>query len=162
MTKTDSLPERLEAALKAARKTRPELIGVTRLSRQAINKWFEGESSNLKMNHLFTVADFLGVHARWLATGDGPMAVAGAVHDDAAPYVAPRSVHGINCSPEGAQLGAEWDKIEGDEYRQLARDFIYGLVAAQKRAARRPGTPTTHPPRRKEGPKLPRGGVSID
>lgn len=68
-----TLPERLEAALKFAKKDRQALIEVTGASRQAVNKWFEGTSSNLKMTHLFKVADVLGVEARWLGTGDGEM-----------------------------------------------------------------------------------------
>jgi hypothetical protein len=59
-------------------------------------------------------------------------------------------IHDVYCSRDGALVGAEWDKIEGDEYRQLAKDFIYGLVTAQKNAARRPGKVLTTRPR---GPK---------
>lgn len=80
-----TLPERLDAALKHAKKDRPALIKATGASRQAVNKWFEGTSSNLKMTHLFAVADVLGIEARWLATGEGEMKAgksSGCTHGD--------------------------------------------------------------------------------
>jgi transcriptional regulator with XRE-family HTH domain len=103
---------------------------------------------------LHKIAAHLDVPVMWLETGEGPsaQAVSAAIREAAAAYTSPRSVHGINCSPEGAQIGAEWDKIEGEEYRKLARDFVYGLVSAQKRAGRRPGTSLTT---RAKGPKPP-------
>lgn len=89
------------------------------------------------------VARALGVRVEWLTTGSG-LAVGPEgsymVRDEPRLPVS-HSVHGIQVSREGAEIGAEWDKIQGDEYRQLARDFIYGLVAAQKRASRLPTLP---------------------
>lgn len=85
---------------------------------------------------LHRIADILGVRIAWLESGEGPKLAAAEVREESQPY----SAHGLNITPEGARVGAEWDKIEGDEYKQLAREFIESLVAAQKRASRRPGT----------------------
>lgn len=84
------------------------------------------------------IAEKLGVRVEWLTTGRGLKYAPGGTAEEPGEYVVTRSVHQTIVSQAGAELGAEWDKIEGDEYRQLARDFIYGLVAAQKRAARLP------------------------
>jgi transcriptional regulator with XRE-family HTH domain len=99
---------------------------------------------------LHKIAAQLGVNIEWLETGQGPIeadpntAAHTGVRAPPSSYgVEKHTRHEILVSREGAALGAEWDKIEGDEYRQLAHDFVYGLVAAQKRAARRPGTRLT-------------------
>lgn len=68
-----TLQYRLETAMKAAGKTRPDLVKASGASRQAVNKWFEGDSKNLKMEHLFAIADELVIEPRWLATGVGSM-----------------------------------------------------------------------------------------
>jgi transcriptional regulator with XRE-family HTH domain len=84
-----TLPARLEAALKHAKKDRQALVEATGASRQAVNKWFEGTSSNLKMAHLFAVADTLTVEPRWLATGEGEMKLGkstGCSHLDIPPH----------------------------------------------------------------------------
>lgn len=83
---------------------------------------------------LHKIAEALDCRVRWLETGDLPMRDVPGVREP--PALARQSVHGVFVSREGAEVGAEWEKIEGDEMRQLARDFIYGMVAAQKRAAR--------------------------
>lgn len=67
-------------------------------------------------------------------------------------------IHDVYCSRDGALIGAEWDKIDGDEYRQLAKDFIHGLVTAQKNAARRPGKVISTG---QKGPKTPRNQPEI-
>lgn len=63
------LQERLNAALIHGKKTRQDLIDAKITSRQAVNKWFDSDAKNLKMEHLFRVADFCKVDPRWLATG---------------------------------------------------------------------------------------------
>jgi hypothetical protein len=50
-------------------------------------------------------------------------------------------IHGFQVTPEGAHLGEEWDKIQGDAYKKIAREFIEGMVAAQKRDERAPKRP---------------------
>jgi transcriptional regulator with XRE-family HTH domain len=84
---------------------------------------------------IHSVAATLGVRVEWLATGEEPMLPTAGVRQEAPRY------HGVLVSEEGARLGAEWDKIEGEEYRKLARELIESLVAAQKREARVKPTP---------------------
>jgi hypothetical protein len=70
-----TLQARLEAALKNTKppKERADLARACEISRQAVDKWFDTEAKNLKMEHLFAVADECAVEARWLATNSGPM-----------------------------------------------------------------------------------------
>jgi transcriptional regulator with XRE-family HTH domain len=98
---------------------------------------------------LYQIAVALRCRIEWLESGELPIEATvpsgpyRGVREEAPPYVVTRSVHQTLVSAAGAELGAEWDKIQGDEYKQLARDFIYGLVAAQKRAARLPSVRLT-------------------
>ncbi len=85
---------------------------------------------------LHKIAAFLRVRVEWLESGDGTKENNGVAQPHSPPHIGNHAVHGIFISRDGAEVGAEWDKIEGDEYKQLARDFIYGIVAAQKRASR--------------------------
>lgn len=83
------------------------------------------------------LAQGLGVRPEWLTKGVLPMIATEGVREvDFAQAAASSSVHGIIVSREGARVGAEWDKIEGEEFKQLAKSLIYSMVAAQKRAAR--------------------------
>ena len=68
-----TLQSRLEAAMEKAKKSRADLARACDISRAAVGKWFEGSAKNLKMEHLFAVADECQVDARWLATGKGEM-----------------------------------------------------------------------------------------
>lgn len=88
---------------------------------------------------LHKIAASLKARIEWLESGQGPVVLVEGVREQSYAEAALKKYHDVPVSPEGAEIGAEWDKIEGDEYRQLARDFIYGLVTAQKNAARRPG-----------------------
>jgi hypothetical protein len=82
-----TLQQRLETAMDLGGKTRQDLVRVTKASRQAVNKWFETDAKNLKMEHLFAVADECRVDVRWLATGEGkPVGGAGAVREKRAGY----------------------------------------------------------------------------
>lgn len=99
---------------------------------------------------LHRIASVLGVRVEWLETGAGPIEPTGGAQEPA-PIVTERHTrHDILVSRDGAELGAEWDKIEGDEYKKLARDFVYGLVSAQKRETHRPGARLTN---RAKGPR---------
>lgn len=90
---------------------------------------------------LHKIAEALRCRVQWLETGSLPIEEVPGVREP--PPLARQTVHGIFITRDGAEIGAEWDKIEGDEYKQLARDFIYGIVAAQKRAARLTSHPLT-------------------
>lgn len=66
-----TLQDRLVAAMELAGKKPADLAIACHISRAAVSKWFQANSKNLKMEHLFAVADLCGVDARWLATGRG-------------------------------------------------------------------------------------------
>jgi transcriptional regulator with XRE-family HTH domain len=68
-----TLQERLTKAMETAKKNRADLAAACDISRAAVSKWFDANAKNLKMEHLFAVADACGVDARWLATGSGVM-----------------------------------------------------------------------------------------
>jgi transcriptional regulator with XRE-family HTH domain len=68
-----TLQSRLEQAMKHAKVKQAELASACGISSAAVAKWFGGSAKNLKMEHLFAVADLCLVDARWLATGKGAM-----------------------------------------------------------------------------------------
>jgi transcriptional regulator with XRE-family HTH domain len=72
-----TLQSRLEAAMKHASKKQADLARATKASSAAVTKWFSPAAKNLKMEHLFAVADECGVDPRWLATGKGAMVKGG-------------------------------------------------------------------------------------
>ena len=49
-----------------------DLADAVGVSVSAVLYWETGATKNLKNEHLFTLADKLGVNARWLAIGQGP------------------------------------------------------------------------------------------
>lgn len=49
-----------------------DLAKECKVSRAAVAKWLSGNLQNMKMENLFTCADYCRVNARWLATGKGP------------------------------------------------------------------------------------------
>lgn len=68
-----TLQQRLEQAMKHAKVKQTELAKACSISTAAVAKWFGGNAKNLKMEHLFAVADLCQVDPRWLGTGDGAM-----------------------------------------------------------------------------------------
>lgn len=68
-----TLQDRLEKAMDHAKKKQADLARACGISTAAVAKWFGGNAKNLKMEHLFSVADECQVSARWLGTGKGPM-----------------------------------------------------------------------------------------
>lgn len=68
-----TLQQRLEKAMEHAKKKQADLVKATGASSAGVAKWFGGSAKNLKMDHLFAVADLCQVDARWLATGAGSM-----------------------------------------------------------------------------------------
>ena len=73
LVRMSTLKSRLEAAMKHAGKKQADLVRATKASSAAVTKWFGESAKNLKMEHLFAVADECGVDPRWLATGKGQM-----------------------------------------------------------------------------------------
>lgn len=77
LVRMSTLKARLEAAMKHADKKQADLVRATKASSAAVTKWFGDSAKNLKMEHLFAVADECGVDPRWLATGKGNMVKSG-------------------------------------------------------------------------------------
>lgn len=68
-----TLQQRLEQAMKHAKVKQTDLAKACKISTAAVAKWFGGSAKNLKMEHLFAVADLCQVEPRWLGTGEGTM-----------------------------------------------------------------------------------------
>ena len=64
---------RFQSAL--ARSTQFTQHGIAKacgISDAAVSQWLSGETQNIRPENLFAAADYLGVSARWLATGREP------------------------------------------------------------------------------------------
>lgn len=68
----ESMDYRIRTRRKELRLKKVDLAAICGVSETAVGKWERGETSNLKGEHLFTLADALNVNARWLAIGEGP------------------------------------------------------------------------------------------
>jgi len=62
--------KRFKRARKAAKKTQQEIADACGLSNRTVSAWESGVAEGIIADNLFRVADFLGVNARWLATGE--------------------------------------------------------------------------------------------
>lgn len=54
------------------RQIKRSLANICGVSYQAVNQWFSGEVSNIRNEHLVTIARYLDVTVDWLITGQGP------------------------------------------------------------------------------------------
>lgn len=144
-----NMPMDLGARLRARRKelglTLAQVAKGAELTTGTISDLEQGRQKGSTKLH--RIAQVLGVNVAWLENEDGAKEQPLGVREPAPPIPARSLVHGILVTREGALLGAEFDKIEGDEYRQLVHDFVFGMVAAQVRAGRRPGA--SEPPQAK-------------
>lgn len=68
----ETLAERITARRKELGLYQADLADAAGVSTAAVSQWERGETKNLKLEHLFAIADTLKVHARWLALGQGP------------------------------------------------------------------------------------------
>lgn len=73
---TVTLAERLAVMRQQLGLRQEDLADAAGVSKAAVSQWERGETKNLKLDHLFKIADRLKVHARWLAIGQGPKYVA--------------------------------------------------------------------------------------
>ena len=64
--------ERLADAMQEAGITAAALSAATGASQSAVSQWLSSKIKSLSGDHLFAVADTLGVEPRWLLTGRGP------------------------------------------------------------------------------------------
>lgn len=78
--RTTTLADRLHTALaESGGLTQADLSRTCQLTSASVNDWFTGKTKELSAENLLNAADALGVSARWLATGVGPMHHAGHV-----------------------------------------------------------------------------------
>lgn len=68
----ESITDRIRQAIDASGLKQAEIARRVGVERQTVGDWYHGRSVNVRPDHLFTLADVLGVEARWLATGHGP------------------------------------------------------------------------------------------
>lgn len=69
-----TLAARLQAALDAKPgATQAELARYCKTKPPSVSDWFRGETQTLKAQSLILAAEYLGVRARWLLDGTGPM-----------------------------------------------------------------------------------------
>ena len=69
-----NITDRVLEAFAASGLTQAELARRCKVGRASVNGWLKGRATNIRPQHLFMLADALGVEARWLATGEGPRA----------------------------------------------------------------------------------------
>jgi len=67
-----SIQERLADLLAETGKTQTEVARHAKIGRGAISAIVRGRTKHPQPEHLFAIADALGVEPRWLATGRGP------------------------------------------------------------------------------------------
>lgn len=75
----ETLAERIIARRRELGLQQSHLAEVAGVSESAVSQWEKGKTKNLKLEHLFAIADALKVHARWLALGQGPRFVRAAI-----------------------------------------------------------------------------------
>jgi len=68
------LKDRLQTALDRSDLTsQQQLADAAHITRQSVNGWLSGDTKSIKPEHLFPVAEALGVSPKWLGTGIGSM-----------------------------------------------------------------------------------------
>lgn len=91
--------------------------------------------------HLHHIADTLGLEIKFVETGEGPELKEAKEQPQGMP---PNSWPGFWPSSEGAQLGAEWDKIKDESVKRFIFNVVFGHVSAQARGETPP--PIQAPP----------------
>lgn len=72
MDSSQTLAERVQFVLDQSAMTPAFVASKIGCSREAIQQWLSGSTSNIKNELLFAFADLTGYEARWIATGQGP------------------------------------------------------------------------------------------
>ena len=72
-TELPTFAERLVYAMDEKGISPADLAKAVKVTPSAVSQWRSGQTKNLRPDNLFKVADILGVNARWLATGMGPV-----------------------------------------------------------------------------------------
>lgn len=67
-----SLGERISATRRELGLRQADLANAAGVSEAAVSQWERDETKNLRLEHLFAVADLMKVNPRWLALEQGP------------------------------------------------------------------------------------------
>jgi transcriptional regulator with XRE-family HTH domain len=68
---SETITDRVRAAIDASGIKQAEIARRVGVERQTVGDWYHGRSLYIRPEHLFALADTLGIEARWLATGQG-------------------------------------------------------------------------------------------
>jgi transcriptional regulator with XRE-family HTH domain len=68
---TPTLAERIAARRRELGLRQEDLANAAGVSTAAVSQWEKGHTKNLRLEHLFVIADKLKVQPRWLALGQG-------------------------------------------------------------------------------------------
>lgn len=66
------LAKRLQLCLDSTGHTKADLARACKVRPPSVSDWFSGESKTMRSDALLRAAEFFGVNALWLATGEGP------------------------------------------------------------------------------------------
>ena len=85
----NTLASRLNQAFDRDIHTQAQLARAARVKPPSVSAWMNGDTKELMAEPLLRAAEYLGVNAMWLATGEGPMRPDNAHHlrEPGAPYV---------------------------------------------------------------------------
>jgi len=67
-----TLADRINQIMQETGYTLQQLGDMAGVTLQAVAQWRTGQTSNIRMENLFRLADRCGYSARWIATGEGP------------------------------------------------------------------------------------------
>jgi len=67
-----TLADRINQIMQETGYTLQQLGDMAGVTLQAVAQWRAGQTSNIRMENLFRLADRCGYSARWIATGEGP------------------------------------------------------------------------------------------
>jgi transcriptional regulator with XRE-family HTH domain len=125
----DLLATRMQRAISTqALATKTGLAKACGVKLPSVTSWFNGKTNNLRGEHLYAAAHYLGVNPEWLATGRGPMRVS----EEQNPYSArgnpphPRSEPADNAS--NRRLLARIERQLADERHPSLRAVLEALL----------------------------------
>lgn len=110
--------ERLKRARLAKGLSQPALAQLAKISKSAVSQLESGDSKSLHSKNLYPVANTLGVSAKWLATGDGPMKAP----EPEGKYEFATRVHGTVLSAGPGRV--TWEHEEIDSSHAFRRDWL--------------------------------------
>lgn len=115
------------------------LEDVAKASGMAVGTLSDLEQGRQKgSKRLHHIAKALDLNVTYLETGEGPELLE---VKEPSPAMPPNSWPGFWPSSEGAQLGAEWDKIKDESVKRFIFNVVFGHVSAQARGETPPPMP---------------------